>query len=116
MPINNGGRGKKSPYTTKVVRIPDPLLERVEELVNDFYLNEKSTDDKSVLENHIEINQNTEESINHALDILAQNKVSKKSTKYCLEKLLQVLYNNDSIKLVTSFYLFEILSICDRVF
>jgi hypothetical protein len=99
MPINKGGRGKKSPYTTKVVRIPDPLLQRVEELVNDFYSQEKSTDDKSVLENHIELNQNIEASKNYALDILAQNKVSKKSTKYCLEKLLQVLCNDDSIKL-----------------
>ena len=99
MPINKGGRGKKSPYTTKVVRIPDPLVERVEELVNKFYLNEKSSDDKSLLENHIKINQNTEKSINHALNILAQNKISKKSTKYCLEKLLQVLYDDDSINL-----------------
>lgn len=99
MPINKGGRGKRSPYSTKVVRIPDPLSKRVEELVNDFYQNEKSTDDQSVLKNHIEFNQNREESVSHALDILAQNKISKKSTKYCLEKLLQVLYNDDSIKL-----------------
>lgn len=99
MPINKGGRGKKSPYTTKVVRIPDPLLERVEKLVNEFYLNEKSSDDESLLEDHNKNNQNTEKTINYALDILAQNKVSKKSTKYCLEKLLQVLYNDDSIKL-----------------
>jgi hypothetical protein len=99
MPINKGGRGKKSPYTTKVVRIPDPLLKRVEDLVNDFYSQEKSTDDQSVLGNHMENKNNLEESISHALDILAQNKISKKSTKYCLEKLLQVLYNDDSIKL-----------------
>ena len=99
MPINKGGRGKKSPYTTKVVRIPDPILERVEKLANDFYLNEKSTGGTPVLEDHKEIKHNTEKSINHALDILAQNKVSKKSTKYCLEKLLQVLYDDDSIKL-----------------
>ena len=99
MPINKGGRGKRSPYSTKVMRIPDPLLKKVEELVDDFYQNEKSTDDQSVLENHSEFNQKIEESINHALDILAQNKISKKSTKYCLEKLLQVLYNDDSINL-----------------
>lgn len=99
MPINKGGRGKKSPYATKVRRIPDPLLKRVEELVNDFYLQEKSTDDQSVLENHMKKNRNIETFKNYALDILAQNKVSKKSTKYCLEKLLQVLYNDDSIKL-----------------
>jgi hypothetical protein len=99
MPINKGGRGKKSPYATKVMRIPDPLLKRVEGLVNDFYLQEKSTDDQSVLENHMEKNHNIETFKSYALDILAQNKVSKKSTKYCLEKLLQVLYNDDSIKL-----------------
>jgi hypothetical protein len=99
MPINKGGRGKKSPYTTKVVRIPDPLLKTVEDLVNDFYSHEKSTDDQSALKNHINFNHNIEDSKNYALDILAQNKVSKKSTKYCLEKLLQVLYNDDSIKL-----------------
>jgi hypothetical protein len=99
MPINKGGRGKKSPYPTTVKRIPDPLLERVEELINDLYSHEKSTDDKSVLANHISNQDNIEESISHALDILAQNKISKKSTKHCLEKLLQVLYNDDSIKL-----------------
>ena len=99
MPINKGGRGKKSPYTTKVVRIPDPLLKRVEDLVNDFYSHEKSTDDQSVHQNHMKFNQNIEDSKNYALDILAQNKISKKSTKHCLEKLLQVLYNDDSIKL-----------------
>ena len=99
MPINKGGRGKRSPYSTKVMRIPDPLLKTVEELVSDFYQDEKSTDDKSVLENHHKNSKNIEESINHALDIFAQNKTSKKSTKYCLEKLLQVLYNDDSIKL-----------------
>lgn len=99
MPINKGGRGKKSPYPTTVKRIPDPLLERVEELVNDFYANEKSTDEKSVLEKHKEFAKEKRESISHALDILAQNKVSKKSTKYCLEKLLQVLYNDNSINL-----------------
>lgn len=90
MPINKGGRGKRSPYATKVVRIPDPLLERVEELVSDFYENEKITGDQSVIK---------KDSIKHASDILAQNKISKKSTKYCMEKLLQVLYNDDSIKL-----------------
>jgi hypothetical protein len=99
MPINKGGRGKKSPYSTTVRRIPDPILKRVDELVSDFYSDEKSTDDKSVLKDHVDINHNKEESIHHALDILAQNKVSKKSTKYCIEKLLQVLYNDDSIKL-----------------
>lgn len=99
MPINKGGRGKRSPYSTKVMRIPDPLLKTVEELINDFYQDEKSTDDKSVLGNQHKSSENIEESINHALDILAQNKTSKKSTKYCLEKLLQVLYNDDSIKL-----------------
>jgi hypothetical protein len=99
MPINKGGRGKKSPYSTTVKRIPDPLLETVEELINDLYSQEKSTDDQSALENHVGNKNNLEESISHALDILTQNKISKKSTKHCLEKLLQVLYNDDSIKL-----------------
>lgn len=99
MPINKGGRGKRSPYSTKVVRIPDPLLKTVEEMVNDFYQDEKSTDDKSVLVNYSSNQDNLDNAISHALDILSQNKVSKKSTKYCMEKLLQVLYNDDSIKL-----------------
>jgi len=99
MPINKGGRGKKSPYPTTVKRIPDPLLERVEELINDFYSDEKSTDDQSVLKNPLTNLKSIDESVTHALDILTQNKISKKSTKHCLEKLLQVLYNDDSIKL-----------------
>jgi hypothetical protein len=99
MPINKGGRGKRSPYSTKVMRIPGPLLKKVEELVDDFYQNEKSTDDQSVLENHIKFKQGIPSAREYALNILTQNKVSKKSTKYCLEKLLQVLYDDDSIKL-----------------
>jgi hypothetical protein len=81
------------------VRIPGPLLKTVEEMVNDFYQDEKSTDDKSVLVNYSSNQDNLDNAISHALDILAQNKISKKSTKHCLEKLLQVLYNDDSIKL-----------------
>lgn len=99
MGIYKGGRGKKAPYPTKVIRVPDPLVSQVEKMVTDLYSDEKSTDDKSVLQNHIEFNQNTEHGKKSALDILAQNKISKKSTKYCLEKLLQVLYNDNSINL-----------------
>jgi len=37
MPINKGGRGKKSPYETTVIRIPKPIEDRVNELITQFH-------------------------------------------------------------------------------
>jgi hypothetical protein len=86
MEVHKGGRGKKAPYSTKVVRIPEPILDKVDKLVTSFYSVETPLEYTSV---------NLQEAIEKAREIL----LSKKSAKISLEKLLQVLYNNKSIKL-----------------
>lgn len=36
MPIYKGGRGKKAPYESVVVRVPKPLEEKVNQIILDF--------------------------------------------------------------------------------
>ncbi|MDZ7960770.1 MAG: J domain-containing protein [Aulosira sp. DedQUE10] len=37
MTKNKGGKGKKAPYKTTVIRVPDPIRGRVEELITEFH-------------------------------------------------------------------------------
>lgn len=95
MKINKGGRGKKSGYSSKVVRVPDPVYPEVERLITKFYMNElddnNELSDKGVLL--------PEEALEKAQEILTKNIKSKRSTKDCLTKLLQVIYSDTSLKL-----------------
>lgn len=90
MHVYKGGRGIKAPYSSKVVRIPEPILGNVEKLIDSFYSNNSIEDKKLVT---------PDKAIELAKDILAQNQTSKRSTKVCLEKLLQSLYGDKSINL-----------------
>jgi hypothetical protein len=87
MPINKGGRGKKADYETKVIRIPLPIVNEVEKIVEDFHQG-LSVNDSSEF-------KTLEESIVIASTILK----SKKSAKESIKKLLQVLYESDNINL-----------------
>lgn len=86
MEVQKGGRGKKAPYSTKVVRVPEPVLSEVEKLVTSFYSVETRLEDIPV---------NLPEAIEKAREIL----LLKKSARVSLEKLLQVLYNDKTVKL-----------------
>jgi hypothetical protein len=90
--VYKGGRGIKAPYKSKVVRVPEPVLGEVEKLVNSFYDQEGGEGEEQRL---IQVN----EAILRAKEILAQNQISKRPTKHCIEKLLQALYGDESIKL-----------------
>jgi hypothetical protein len=87
MPINKGGRGKKADYETKVIRIPLPIVNDIEKVIENFHqglsIND-SSDFKSL-----------EEAIMIASNILK----SKKSAKESIKKLLQVLYDCQNINL-----------------
>ena len=41
MPINKGGRGKKAPYETTHIRIPTPIKEEVESLIERWKLDKE---------------------------------------------------------------------------
>lgn len=86
-----GGRGLKAPYTSKAVRIPSPILDDVEKMLDNFYNGIDDPIKNYSLDSSVAIEQ--------AKEILEQNKTSKRSTKVCLEKLLQVIYADISIKL-----------------
>lgn len=80
MPNYVGGRGKKAPYETTVIRVPKPLEHDVKKLISN-YRNEPS--------DPLGIKLSVDEAIEYAKSILK----SKKSARVSLEKLLQVLYN-----------------------
>jgi hypothetical protein len=96
-----GGRGKKQPYETKVIRVPSPLVPLIDWICDRFY--EKKTsqlwpDDLTPLEAFKALNL-----LNLArADIIKASKavlVSKKSARLSLEKLLQVIFGDESINL-----------------
>ena len=88
---HKGGRGVKAPYVSKVLRIPEPILDDVERLLENFY----SGSDDPLKDYSLDSTAATQQ----AREILERNKVSKRSTKHCLEKLLQVIYADISITL-----------------
>lgn len=109
MSVPKGGRGKKQPYTTKTMRIPSPLFGEVESLLERFYNSDKKNqavcDDNLInYEGGLELGDyvmavSLDSFRDHATNILAQNKVSKKSTKHCFEKLLQSIFDDPAINL-----------------
>jgi len=94
-----GGRGKKAPYHTTVVRVPTPILPDVQRLITDF--REDLINDYSRTDSHtISIcssDSTSLPSLKQALDLAKEVKKSKKSASYSLIKLLQLLYKDDSI-------------------
>ena len=90
-----GGRGKKAPYNTVVIRVPEPLVEKVEKLIDWYRI--------SVLEGRItqedlkrlETWKSDYSSLGKSEAILKAKEVLKRkqSAKQSLIKLLQVLYD-----------------------
>lgn len=94
MAVNKGGRGKKSPYESKVVRIPQPLEEKVNQLVQDFHDGKTLDDSSNSLMDYL---ADVDSAISLAKDILK----SKKSAKISLQKFISNLYrvNEEEINL-----------------
>ena len=91
MDKHKGGRGVKAPYTSRTVRVPDPIREQVDKVIESFYNEAVETQGNNILQ--------ADDAIVKARQILVNNKTSKRSTQYCLEKLLQVIYSDSTIKL-----------------
>lgn len=81
----SGGRGKKAPYNTVVVRVPEPLLEKVETEIANYR--------QAILSGDL---QPHHQEFNKGQIILEAKKIlrKKKSAKQSLLNLLQVLYND----------------------
>lgn len=91
-----GGRGKKAPYETAVIRVPVPLVPKVEKLIDDYrnltIKGEESESDKYPKLPAASTLTTYSEALEEAKKILTANTKSKKSTADCIAKLLQVLY------------------------
>ena len=87
-----GGRGQTAPYETKIVRVPIPVLPKVEQIIDDyrdFAINGEVSKSKINSESPNFITPvNYSEAVQHAREIIK----TKKSATDSLAKLLQVLY------------------------
>jgi CHASE3 domain sensor protein len=75
-----GGRGKKAPYDTTVVRVPNPVLAEVEQII-DAYRNGGFTESKLLVQSFDDIK-----------DQVDQWRKSTKVGKEKLQNLLQLIY------------------------
>ena len=89
-----GGRGKRAPYQTAIVRVPVPLVETVERLSTGYReaVLTHEADHLFVVDFSL---LSSKEAIEQARKILKR----KKSAKASLEYLLQVLFPEQEIKL-----------------
>lgn len=96
-----GGRGKQAPYQTKIIRVPLPLINQFEKQIDEFRdiaINgiDDDADPCSIAISRLgNDNITRNEAIDKAKAILKQ----KKNAKISLVKLLQVIYNDKSIKI-----------------
>ena len=74
-----GGRGKKASYKTKLVRVPVPVLDKVESAIATFRSGNEVKQDGL--------------SLDEALEAASKILKSKKSASESVRKLLQVLYS-----------------------
>jgi hypothetical protein len=87
-----GGRGKKAPYETKLLRVPVPIVQKVELIIDD-YRNLVINGEVSEFEKYPNLAACvTPVSYSEALQRAREIIKSKKSALDSLAKLLQVLY------------------------
>ena len=82
MAVNKGGRGLKAPYDTTHVRVPMPIKDKVQQLVDD-YKNGVNSSDSEMLD--------IESAINLAKNILK----NKKGAREPMQELLTGIYDKD---------------------
>jgi hypothetical protein len=78
-----GGRGRKAPYTTTHVRIPEPLKDEVKRLVEVFHNGTAETRLKPLT------------TLGDAIAIAQNILMQKKSARVSIEKLLTALYDTE---------------------
>jgi hypothetical protein len=91
-----GGRGKKAPYQTRVLRIPEPIADAVQRLV-DRYRDKAMADSISTnVQIQYEIPELRYSKLNYLEATQEMEKIlkKKKGAKLSMQKLLQVLYES----------------------
>lgn len=77
----SGGRGRKAPYTTTHMRVPEPIKSEVQRMIERFHGDVPETDTK------------LETSLSAAVTIAESIMLQKKSARVSIEKLLTALYD-----------------------
>ena len=85
-----GGRGLKAPYETKTIRVPVPVVEAVENVI-DRYRGE------GVVMDFCNSTLTAQEALKKARLIYKSREGRTKSAKSSMEKLLQVIYGDEFI-------------------
>lgn len=87
-----GGRGKKAPYETQIIRVPVPIVPRVQQMVDDYrnlVINGEESEFEKCLSLAACVTPLTYlEALQRAKEIVK----TKRSASESLAKLLQVLY------------------------
>lgn len=82
MAVNKGGRGLKALYDTTHVRVPMPIKDKVQQLVDDYKNGVDSSDSETI---------DIENAINLAKNILK----NKKGARESMQKLLTGIYGKE---------------------
>ena len=107
-----GGRGKKAPYVSTHIRIPEPIKDRVEELKRLYTSGNLEYHDQLTAEDHRLANEyrksltgnsklsqlNSLPSLDEAKQLAIKELANKKSARETVAKLLQVLYGTTITK------------------
>lgn len=94
-----GGRGKKAPYETKIMRVPLPLVPHFESQIKEF----RKISDMGISSNDSSCDSYSYQvgfdypTLSNALVFCKQVLKSKQSARKSLIKLLQLLYKTDDI-------------------
>ena len=96
-----GGRGKKAPYKTSIMRIPNPLVDTINKLVTEYHEKLQTGQDTSYINTTNIASLQSRNSLlkNEAIDLAKKILTQKKSARISLTNLLQVLYKDKNIKL-----------------
>ena len=87
-----GGRGKKAPYETQVIRVPVPIVPQVEKFIESYRVSvvsdeEDNLEEKSNVPSEVAV-LTYSDALQRAKEIVNQGK----SARISLAKLLQLLY------------------------
>ena len=79
----SGGRGKKAPYVTTHMRVPEPIKPEVQRLLDRFHGHE------------VDHSENSLTSLDEAMALAQGILLQKKSARVSIEKLLTALYRRE---------------------
>lgn len=86
-----GGRGNKAPYESTHVRVPLPIKDKVESIINEFKNTGEVKTEQKIESDFVDFDK--------AVEIAKSILVSKKSAKVSLQKLLTGIYGFKDIEI-----------------